>query len=404
MEIRHTLFYNKLLTLPFRFRRLLRQRIYNRWLNLVTRPLLPQPYILIEPQRIQHACLDLKAWSEGDSRAALYGDWDLKKILINELPAAGALQQRYQQGLPWEETGYNWERLGQSETGWRIRQVYPKKELWTARLHNLDRLHSEMSTGKRSLAHGAIAGDEIQVRIGRKGEILVESNPEKLILARLLGISSLSARVTTRHPKWLRFRRQLLGYARDMGGELYQPVTHPDLQDIPRMYDETRWHVIESSLPLHNGKVLDIGSNLGYFCHKFEQHGFDCTAVELDKRSAYFMEKLKIAEDRHFQIFNGSIFDFPREEEYDIVLALNIFHHFFRFKDQYELLVGFLKRIHMRYMFLETHLTSEKYMQKSYRNYTPDEVVQFVLSNSCLSSATFLKIVEGERPIYLLSS
>ncbi len=404
MELRYFLFYHKLQTLPFRIRRLLRQRLYNRWLNLVTRPLPPQSYIKIEPAYIQYAGMDWPQNVEVDTRTARYGDWDLKKIQNNELPAARALQQRYKQDLPWEETSYSWDRLEQSETGRRIKQIYPKKELWRARLHNLDRLHNEMKMGKYVTNRTATAGDEVCVRIGRNGEILAESNPEKLILAKLLGISYISARVTTRHPKWLKFRRQLLAYARDMGGELYQPVTHPDLRDIPAMYDESRWQFIESNLPVKVGQVLDIGANLGYFCHKFEQNGFHCTAVELDQRSADLMEKLKTAESRHFKIIKDSIFNFYTNEEIDIVLALNIFHHFFRFKDEFDRLVNFLKRTRMRYMFYEAHNPNEEQMQIAYQNFTPDESVQFVLTNSCLSKAKFLKMVEGFRPLYLLSA
>ncbi|MGE5223517.1 MAG: class I SAM-dependent methyltransferase [Omnitrophica WOR_2 bacterium] len=403
MEIRYFLFYYKLQTLPFRIRRFLRQRVFSRWANLIMQPLPPQSYIWIDPQRIQHACLDKPSRSNEQNRMARNGDWDLVKIHIDDLLAARALQQRYQQGLPWEETAYRWESLEQSESGRRIRQVYPQKELWRAALHNLDRLHIEMKTRKRLSSQPATAGDEVRVCIGRNGEILADGNSEKLILARLLGIPSISAQVTARHPNWLKFRRSLLGYARDVGGRLYQPATHPDLGDIPSSHDNSRWQVIESSLPIKTGKVLDIGANLGYFCQKFEQKGFDCIAVEMDQRSADLMEKLKIAEDRHFQIFKGSIFNFTGQDEFDIVLALNILHHFFHFKDELDSLVCFLKRIHMRYMFLETHLPDEEYMQKAYRNYSPDEVVQFVLANSCLENATFLKIVEEGRPLYLLS-
>lgn len=381
------------------------RRLKHRIQDLVVPPLPPQMYIPVNPRRIRYAGLGWSSVPDSQRGITLRGDWDLMKAPIDDRLPARALKARVQAGITWDQAGYSWEALEQTEEGRRIKAAYPQKEVWQRRLEEIDALCKEMKSNDGAYPPGSALGqEEARVRVGRGGEILAEADPYRLILAKILGIQSMPARVTARHPGWMSFRKEVLAYARDVGGKVYHPITHPDLHDIPSGHGEYRWKLIEKYLPVQSGRVLDVGANFGYFCHMFEDKGFECTAVELRPRNIYFLEKLKAAEDRQFDIFKGSIFDFYSDDEYDIVIALNIFHHFLRVQDRYEQLIQFLRRTRMRSMFLETHNPGEPHMLGTYRNYKPDEYVQFILDNSCLVKSTFLQTVNGGRNIYLLTS
>ncbi len=245
--------------------------------------------------------------------------------------------------------------------------------------------------------------DEITVRIGRNGELLLETGQRRLELAKRQGAPQIAFKVSGRHRQWVRLRRQLLVYAGENGGRLYQPITHPDLCDLSSHHGERRWALIEASLPIGGGSVLDVGANLGYFCHKLETRGFACWAVEDSLQVGYFLERLRRAEGRRFRTFIGSIFDFHERKEFDLLLALNVFHHFLKTREDHDALMHLLRRLNIEHLYLETHHPDEPQMAGAYRNYPPDEYVRFVLEHAGLMAARFIGETDAGRRLYLLS-
>ncbi len=82
---------------------------------------------------------------------------------------------------------------------------------------------------------------------------------------------------------------------------------------------------------------------------------------------------------------------------------MNIFHHFLKKKELYFKLIELLKRLKMKELFLQTHRHNEAQMEGAYKNYSPEEVVDFVLENSCLDEFKLIGEEDG-RPIYKLYS
>ena len=162
--------------------------------------------------------------------------------------------------------------------------------------------------------------------------------------------------------------------------------------------------MIEANLGTRQGRLLDIGSHWGYFCHMFEEIGFDCYAVESDSRHIYFLEKIKRAGNREFKVIPKSIFEYSDIENlhFDVVLALNIFHHFLKEKDSYFKLQDLLKRLKMKEMYFQPHHTNDSQMENAYRNYSEEEFVEFVLQSSMLNEAKFLGRAQDGRGIYKL--
>lgn len=194
-----------------------------------------------------------------------------------------------------------------------------------------------------------------------------------------------------------------MDYARRYGGKVYQPITHPDLSDVPAIHKGERFELMRSNLHYHSGTLLDIGANLGYFCHRFEDEGFHCYAVESTSSLFAILDRLRVAERREFTAIHASVFDFWEKSDFDVVLALNIFHHFLKTAETYELLIQFLKRLQTRVMFFEPHLDGEAQMQGAYRNLGETEFVRFIAQNTGLTRWEQIGRAKDGRAIYKLT-
>lgn len=246
--------------------------------------------------------------------------------------------------------------------------------------------------------------NEIEAGIGRNGEYIIFNGIFYITLLKILKITTIPVKIIKRHSKWIKFSNNFLKFQFIHGG-IYQPLIHPDLS-LKSSYSDERFNIIKQNLSIHKGSLLDIGANLGYFCHKFEDLGFNCYAVEIRPSNVYFMKSLRDIEDKKFKIINKSIFDLKKRLDFDIVLALNIFHHFLREKELYLNLIKFLKKIRTKVMFFQPHDPNEKIMENAYINYNNQQFVDFILKNSGLNNFKILNNeVDGRnRPIYKLST
>ena len=144
---------------------------------------------------------------------------------------------------------------------------------------------------------------------------------------------------------------------------------------------------------------MDIGANLGYFCHKFEDEGFDCYAFEISERYLYLMKKLKRAENKKFKIIEKSVLDIEGELNFDVVLALNIFHHFLKEEEIYNKFIEFLGRLKAKEMFFQSHRVGEPQMKSAFKNFRPHEFADFILEHSNFQSYKLIGEDKG-RLIY----
>jgi len=377
----------------------------------------------VNPDKIEYACAFDKLEEYNKYRhkgMVIGGDWDRKVVRFTEhrKHVFRGLEDRFMRGMRWEETEFYQQVLDRisKDPG----NIYAKnKAELDERCRRLDALFQYIKTkGYRSQQDIAQeeynpfnAEDEITVRIGRDGALLFEDGQHRMSIVKLLNIDKIPIKITARHSEWHRFRKEVLDYARTaeaQGGKLYHPVTHPDLSDIPSMYGDERFELIKAHLPVHSGELLDIGAHWGYFCHKFEEEGFNCYAVESNALCQYFLEKLKIAENKRFKIIYGSIFDYRDKTDFDVVLALNIFHHFIKTEETYYRLIDLLKRLDMKVMFFQMAPPDSPQMRGAYRNFDCGEFVDFILENSNLNEAMTIgdAIDEGggRRPIYRLQA
>jgi hypothetical protein len=343
-----------------------------------------------------------------DKGRVIGGNWDLpeNRKLFEELDVYQAFYHHFVNDKKWSETDFYHRVLGEISEG-KVKWGCKSKADLDMRFKKLDELyHSIKDKGyktQKELKPRALSGeDEVTVSIDRTGKLLFTNGRHRLSIAMILGLKEIPVKITVRYSGWMNFRNQILAYTKDQhDGKVYQPLTHPDLVDIPSVYGDYRFEIIKSHLSIKQGTLLDIGSNWGYFCHKFEEEGFHCYAVENNPVDLYFLRKLKKAENRTFEIIDKSIFEYREKFNFDVVLALNILHHFLKKKDSYFKLIELLNRLKMSELYFQTHRADENQMRDAYKNYSPEEFVDFILENSCLDEAKLIGEENG-RLIYKL--
>ncbi|MFW9971846.1 MAG: class I SAM-dependent methyltransferase [Candidatus Odinarchaeota archaeon] len=320
--------------------------------------------------------------------------WDklnnLKKIA--ESKEYSFLNEHFSNKKKWEEIDF-YKILSNNKTYQKNRTENSSKNQFPELLDSLDKLYHNFDFEKIK--------NKIQVVIGRNGDFILIEGIFYLLLLDILKKKNIPIQIVVRHPQWIKFCNEFLKF-QAIHGEIYQPLIHPDLNLKTAYYSDKRFEIIKNNLDMKSGTVLDIGANLGFFCHNLEDLGFDCYAVEVRPSNVYFMKKLRDIEGKKFKIINKSIFDLKITKEFDIVIALNIFHHFLREKKLYFELVNFLKKLKIRTMFFQPHNPNEKIMQNAYVNYSNQEFVDFIINYSCLNKAILLneKVDGRNRPIY----
>jgi hypothetical protein len=373
----------------------------------------PHRTLWVEPDAIRDAIRwGPELYSKfGDRGKVLGGDWDLNTTPFAELDVYRGFADHFQNGIPWETTEFHarvMSEIAAGKTKWNAKTP----EEFKARLKYLDELFQTIKNEGFKTAReaggyqSAWAGaeDDISVRIGRDGDLLFEDGRHRLSIAKILGVTKVPVKVTVRHRAWFDFIKQVERYAREHDGKVYNVVAHPDLDHLPALHGWDRLKMIVDHLPMDHGSVLDIGAHWGFFCHELEKRGFDCVAVEAMPQHVYFMERLKRAGRRRFDIVESSIFDYRDRSEFDLVLALYVFHHFLKTKELHERLIELLGRLQMRAMVFGCHNHDQDGMQTAYRNYPPEEFVNFILEHSNLRTARLIGHEEGRRAIYLLEA
>jgi len=268
----------------------------------------------------------------------------------------------------------------------------------------------EVDSQKKNVQFKSDYYDAIDVNIGRNGEYLFQNNHYLLSIAKVLKVKTVPVRVFVRHTKWQKKRDFVINYLQNdiEKGLLYQPIVHPDFLGIPVQHDnkcKETMELISLNLINKNGIMLDIGANIGFFSHKFEDLGYTCYAVENDNNNFKILEMIKDAENKKFVGLNKSVFEveFLKTTKFDVVLALNIFHHFLKTKKLFYKLKEFLGNLQTDILFLSTANCGEEQMRNAYQNYSESKFVDFILQHSNLNKFKLIFTGRYNRNLYKLS-
>ncbi|UCG92252.1 MAG: hypothetical protein JSV97_00660, partial [candidate division WOR-3 bacterium] len=267
----------------------------------------PTRILWIDPKKIENIGIGWGAFNKfHEFGKVVNGVWDLNTMPFEDLDVYQSFRARFVHKAQWENTTYYKILLAQANHGAQPWGVRNKSDL-LERFNALDDLFKEMKRSGYKTQQQLLDSktslrrlDEVTIRIGRYGEYIFEDGRHRLAIAKILGLLRIPVLVTWRHKKWFKFREEIVHYTKNHGGRTYQPMTHADLTDISSVQGDTRFRLINSNLPFRGGSLLHIGAYWGYLCHKFEDEGFRCYAVETDPENFYFMNKLRIAEKRKF--------------------------------------------------------------------------------------------------------
>ena len=324
------------------------------------------------------------------------GDWDLDPVPF-EVSIPGTLYRslkQIQDGATWDETEY-WEFLRSSvAVGENHCGVASLGDLHTRCYKWMQSLVDDVRTFNK-IPDRWNERDHIGVNIDRDGRMILNNGRHRFGVALFFGIPQIEVQVNVRHAKWVAFKNQVGEYAKGHGGAVYAPVDHMDLGEYPSCHSG-RIEAIAKHLV--GTTVLDIGAHWGHCCQHLSRLGKRCLAVENSADAVYFMQKLRTACGADFGIFKGDVFDLE-DTTFDSVLALRIFHHFLKNQGSHEKLVAFLGKLKTSEMFFQPHDPAVQNMTGAYRNYEEADFVNFIIENSCLTSADKIGQFIG-GPIY----
>jgi hypothetical protein len=328
----------------------------------------------------------------------LDGDWDYPATGIEDSDLYFACRQRYEKGIFWEETGWYRQTAERIEGGEKYQGLRSRTDL-VAYLRTMDQAFAEIKKNESApCATSTGTGipecleNGITLNISRDGDLLPNEGILPLSLAKIARVPQIPVQVVVRHAAWIDFVKKVYSYALDQkSGKIYQSCTHIDLQQIPSYYTEDRFDIVRKNLSVQGGRVLDIGSHWGYFCHNYPEN-------------IYFLEKMKRAENRRFSIVPKSVFEIPGliSQEFDVILALNVFHHLLHTREDYNRLISLLQNIRTKEMYFQSYNQEELRLHDIVVDYSEEEYVEFIKANSSLKNSIFLGTTEDGRKLFKL--
>lgn len=321
------------------------------------------------------------------------GDFDLH-IINFEHSIAGMLLRSlikvYKEKSKWEDSEI-WQYINHS-----ISLNIPSQKCRNIKdLHNrfykfIPTLVKDMSNTKRfSIKY---CEDYIGVAIGRNGEIIFNNGRNRLCVAKYLNLPKIPVVVNVRHAEWVAFKEKLKKC------KIYAPLWHFDLQEFDAIH-VNRIETIFSHIKSNHTKILDIGAHWGSCSCYLAQRGKKVLAVEYSKKYLYFLRKIMLANDCRFDVSQNSIFEL-KDLSHDTVLALRIFHHFIKNKGSFIQLTNLLRKLKIKELFLQPHDYKLSVYKNMYRNFTPDQFVDYIIQNSCLNKSEKIGDFTPGGPIY----
>jgi hypothetical protein len=354
------------------------------------------------------------------------GNWDIEAHKFDDLEVFRAFQDRILDAKEWEETTYYKNTLSQILSGekrWNCRN----KEQWDARCAALDYLiksirengyfanhQLKLNQGNYGLFYKSQMAEEITVNIGRNGHYFFQDGRHRLSIAKILGIKKIPVKVLVRHKDWQELREKMLLLSNINTGTnnfnmLYQPCIHPDLEGVTLANQfEEYYQILKQNITVNKGSVLELGANLSFFCHKFEDLGFDCHAIEQDPEIAYIANKIRIAENKTFKIYCGSLIDSEtlnqtRKNRFEIVIALSTLHRFLKTETSFNHLVKFLNNLTSNTMYFQPNLYNNREMLRAYIKFkNNNDFIDFILKNTNFNKFKLIHKPSDGRHIYKL--
>jgi len=367
----------------------------------------------INPQKIIYGLegnyLIVPGYKEQEKKLFKFGKLEKYIVKFEDKITYRSFYQHFIKGKQWKETDLYKQtanRINGGRSVWGCSSV----DDYDKRCNKLDKLYDDIKQNgfktQKALKKNSLLKEnmikefknEIIIYIGSEGELIHRNGHHRLSIAKLLNLEKVPVQILYRHKNWLKFRKEILIYTRrEMKGKVLQPLIHPDLSDIPSLWSDKRFKMIKQNLTTKKGTFLDIGAHWGYFCHKFEEMGFQCTAMEDSPKNLYFLRKLRRAGNVSFKIVNKSVFDFENDENelnFDVVLALTLFNQCIDIekKDLYSKFAEIFGKMKAKEIYFQ--IPEDEAMQQlgktgecKNRSFSSQELIDFVIKNTHFTHA-----------------
>jgi len=338
-------------------------------------------------------------------------------IKFEDRQAYSGLYQHFIQSRKWPDTDFYHIVLRQMQEG-VFRWGCSSEEEFKERCTQLDKLYKDIKEkgyktqknldSKKDLKSRGIreARDEIKLFIGRDGDLIHCDGQHRLVMAKLLNLKKVPFKIYERHPEWLKFRKKLFRFARkEMNGKTLEPLLHPDLREIISLCGNKRFEMLKRNIKIKNGTLLDMFSHWGYFCHQFEEMGYDCTAYEENLKNGYFLNKLKRAGNKKFTIIEESIYKYKNRLHFDIVLMLNFPYSILDNTGRYNQFLKLLKKINTSEIYFQLNplnLSLRKNGESFCKDDLKKQLIDMLLKNTNLKNVNCIGEIENDK-IFKLS-
>jgi 2-polyprenyl-3-methyl-5-hydroxy-6-metoxy-1,4-benzoquinol methylase len=325
----------------------------------------------------------------------LDGDWDLNILPLSESPVYIGCIELFIENKPWSENSLRSMAIELIKQGipqwarWRVSDFDEREDEIRSLYENIKNYgifsQRELLKGMPCYNPDGNFNDEIAVAIGRNGNIFLFNGFHRTSIAKILKLKRIPVRIVRVHTQWKEFcERSTMMCAKNwQEGLSYHPINHISFDWLANQWSSNRADIIKENIGRWHNTVLDIGSLFGYFSTQLEDDGFQCTAVENHHQFLDVLYKIKEAGYFKFNVIPKSVFDI-NEFEFDVVLALNVFHHYLKTQDKYEILESFLKKLKTKEMFVQLHDKNDQQMNGAYRNYDNDEFLRFICRHTGL--------------------
>jgi len=373
----------------------------------------------VSPKRFQFYLINNLFFKWSNSMRILDGDWDFTKRPYEELISYQTIKDIFKEGKRWDNTKLYYilpDKIKNGKKIWTFKNEKARDKWFTLteqlykRIRNYGyKSQQELYSFKNRLApkKWTPVFDEITAAIDRDGQFLFINGKHRLAIAKVLDIPEIPVVVLIRHKKWLEFRKELIEFSKKSPQKkLNFCFTHPDLQDIPSLYDDSCFQIINLNKSVTQGTFLDTSPNLGIFCHKFEDNGFICYAIEEDQSSDYFLKKIKKIENKDFTIISDEFLNNNTNKDlfFDIALNLN-FSQFIDERDEnFKRFMKIINKIKVKELFVgfsESRISIDKYNDQ---NLNQEKIVNFIKDHSYFNAATQIGKSNNEIIIYKLCS
>ena len=165
----------------------------------------PNETFYIDPNDINYSIANKYLPENAPPFGILNGNWDLNKTYWLDSPYWDGLRERFEDGLPWEETKYYRRCVDKIEAGEPLGVLddEPTVEKLEEYLDELDNLY--LSIKNNGYDYDCV----ITISIGRNGEMMVNHGNHRRVIARILDVDSVPVNVRYRHEKWQKKREEL---------------------------------------------------------------------------------------------------------------------------------------------------------------------------------------------------